>query len=97
MADKTLLQLPNLTSPTTGAKTYLVDGTTSYQGTIDAMARLMISSYNIPSSLANTPQIYVGSGTPEGRVTAVSGSIYTDWYNRYFYQKVTGVGAFGWI
>ena len=40
--------------------------------------------------------LYIGSGSPEGIVSAVSGSIYTDWANITLYQKITGVGAYGW-
>ncbi len=42
------------------------------------------------------PQLFIGSGNPEGIVTAITGSIYTDYYNKTMYQKFTGAGAYGW-
>jgi len=42
------------------------------------------------------PQLYIGSGSPEGIVSAISGSLYTDWFNVELYQKITGVSINGW-
>lgn len=60
--------------------------------------------YDIATSLVNqiisrTPQNYIGSGSPEGSIQAVSGSLYTDWYNQTFYMKLSGnaTNAYGWI
>jgi hypothetical protein len=56
-----------------------------------------VGDYNRPYSLAiGTPSLYVGSGNPEGIVTAVSGSIYSDYFNKIVYHKFTGIQAFGW-
>lgn len=43
------------------------------------------------------PRNYIGSGNPEGVLSAISGSLYTDWFNRGFYQKITGSSVNGWI
>jgi hypothetical protein len=43
------------------------------------------------------PQVLIGSGNPEGVVSAISGSLYTDWFNKAFYQKITGSSINGWI
>lgn len=42
------------------------------------------------------PSLYIGSGSPEGVVSATSGSIYTDYFNVLLYQKITGVSIWGW-
>lgn len=41
--------------------------------------------------------LFIGSGSPEGILVADSGSVYTDWFERLLYHKVTGSGAYGWI
>lgn len=44
-------------------------------------------------------RIFIGSGSPEGSIQAVSGSLYTDWYNQTFYMKISGnsSNAYGWV
>lgn len=50
-------------------------------------------------ALLSSPRIFIGSGSPEGSVQAVSGSLYTDWYNQTFYMKISGnsSNAYGWV
>ena len=38
----------------------------------------------------------IGSGSPEGVVSATSGTLYMDWFNATLYMKLTGVGVNGW-
>lgn len=44
----------------------------------------------IISGITTLAQNYIGSGSPEGVLGAVSGSLYTDWFNQIFYMKITG-------
>lgn len=45
---------------------------------------------------AGIPQLYVGSGSPEGVISATSGSIYSDYFNQLQYNKFTGNAQWGW-
>lgn len=52
-----------------------------------------------PASASGGPQLYTGSGSPEGIVTAAVGSQYTDITAGVYvatYYKQTGVGNTGW-
>lgn len=53
MANKTVRQLPNLILPSTGAITYSVEGSQSYQLGIDTIAQLLITEYGLFSSPLN--------------------------------------------
>jgi hypothetical protein len=44
----------------------------------------------------NVPRLYIGVGSPEGTITATSGSIYTDYNGPSIYIKLTGNGNIGW-
>lgn len=48
------------------------------------------------TAITSGPQLYCGSGNPEGIQTATSGSIWTDWFNQVQYNKYTGTGPYGW-
>lgn len=98
MANIRLLQLPT-GELQTGTSFYLVDEFgNSIRGTLETIAAYFATYYNFGSGLSPfSPTIYIGSGSPEGVVAAVSGSIYTDWFNRTFYQKVSGSNTIGWI
>jgi len=50
----------------------------------------------IGPSVAANPGLYSGNGSPEGVVTAVPGSIYTDVLTGNLYKKLTGNGNTGW-
>lgn len=45
---------------------------------------------------AGSTNLYAGSGSPEGVVTAVVGSLYTDTSTATLYKKVSGSGNTGW-
>ncbi len=45
----------------------------------------------------NYPHNYIGSGSPNGVVPAVSGSTYVDWFNGTQYNKISGIAANGWV
>ena len=49
-----------------------------------------------PTPATNTPTLNIGTGSPEGIVYAIPGSVYTDSLNVKLYQKITGVGPYGW-
>jgi len=42
------------------------------------------------------PRLYIGIGSPEGTVVAISGSIYTDASGPSIYMKLSGTGSAGW-
>lgn len=54
MANKTLLQLPNLFIPTTGDISYIVNGSQSYQVLTDKIARMLITEYGIFTNPLNS-------------------------------------------
>lgn len=47
--------------------------------------------------IQNGPQLYIISGNPEGQLSAISGSLCTDWFGAKLYQKITGSSVNGWI
>ena len=51
--------------------------------------------YNYVNNISGA-RLYIGSGNPEGIVSAISGSIYNDWFNQVQYNKFTGAQAYGW-
>ncbi len=55
------------------------------------------NAINFSQTGINSPHNYIGSGSPEGFIAALSGSIYTDWFNQTQYNKITGSGINGWV
>lgn len=55
-----------------------------------------LSPGGIQGPAAAGPGIYSGNGSPEGVVTAVVGSLYTDLATGDFYKKLSGSGNTGW-
>ena len=47
MANKRLVQLPDLAIPSTGSVSYFVDSSQSYQGTVDRLATTIVDSYGL--------------------------------------------------
>jgi hypothetical protein len=50
-------------------------------------------------NLGNFPNLYIGIGSPEGVVSAISGSLYTDGTigQAVIYMKISGTGNIGWV
>jgi hypothetical protein len=80
---------------------------TAYQDNIDGVAtpgNIPVGAFLSPGgvqgpmgpSVAANPGLYSGNGSPEGVVTAVPGSIYTDVLTGNIYKKLTGNGNTGW-
>lgn len=82
--------LKNLESAASNA--YLVN---SPPGTVFPNLTL-ISPGGVQGPAAAGAGIYSGSGSPEGVVTAVVGSLYTDVASGNFYKKLAGSGNTGW-
>lgn len=68
------------------------------------LADYVSSHFGIPSPgavndklIAFFKQIYTGSGSPEGVVTASTGSFYFDIVNAVMYAKTSGSGNTGWV
>jgi hypothetical protein len=61
----------------------------------DGSLQYNVSGQTLTISVA-LPRLYIGSGSPEGVVSAISGSIYTDYFNIALYQKITGSSVNGW-
>jgi hypothetical protein len=83
-----------------------VTGSTSITGLVNIVGaygtNIILSGTNTIAisggggSSTSGPQLYVGSGSPEGIQSAISGSIWSDWFNKTLYQKFTGTAAYGW-
>jgi hypothetical protein len=65
-----------------------------FQLTLSSLANIIGSQLNVSTT---TPRLYIGSGSPEGVIQAVSGSLYTDWSAPIIYMKVSGTGVSGWM
>lgn len=78
--DRTLVQLPNLLIPSTGSKTYALDGAQSYQATIDAIMQVAINQYGIFTSPVNSTLMTVDTAQVilEGLNNATTAKLSTD-------------------
>lgn len=61
-----------------------------------AWGSIAVGTFNDTSTIARN---HIGSGSPEGILQAISGSIYTDWYNQTLYMKISGnsTNPYGWV
>jgi hypothetical protein len=71
----------------TGSKQY-------YQLSFTSLVSLISNSLNVSNT---SPRLFIGTGSPEGVVAAVSGSIYTDASAPNIYMKTSGTGVNGWM
>lgn len=81
----------------------LEDSSTSAYATNSAPGTSLTSGLGIsPGGLqgissTSGPNLYSGTGSPEGVVTAAVGSIYTDTSTGDVYKKISGSGNTGWV
>lgn len=76
----------------------LAGNTTILNNEIVALSGNLIDTGAYLYNIINTsPRLYIGSGSPEGVIPAPSGSVYSDWFGRRLYQKITGLSTIGWI
>jgi len=61
MANKKLLELPNITTVSTGSSLYMVEGGQSYQGPLDKLANVLIPQYGILTSAITTSFMSTGN------------------------------------
>jgi len=84
-------------SSTNGVTGISITGGVSISGAIRLIGVGNVVAYQsgntiIVSGITTLPQNFIGSGSPNGVLRAISGSLYTDWFNQVFYMKITG----GW-
>lgn len=88
----TSVVLVNLENTTTGA--YAVN---SPPGTSFTAGIMVVPGGLQGTSTLTGPNLYSGSGSPEGVQTAVVGSIYTDTATGNIWKKISGSGNTGWV
>lgn len=74
-------------------------GTNNPVGKLDISGNIYASGGKVitQSDLNSSPRLLIGSGNPEGILSAISGSIYTDWSTSTLYKKITGSNVNGWV
>ena len=91
MANKKLTELLTIPSFSPTTKVYLVDGGTSYQGTLGALVTGILNNFSF------IPFAAVGTGDPNGRVLGNSGQYFWDYNLKGFWIKESGnANMTGW-
>ena len=66
------------------------------QGAVNDLAATIGALQTRLTSIDNGPKLYIGAGSPQGAVTAVPGSIYTNSTTKETASKITGTDENGW-